>query len=83
MEALIIIYYIVLNCWAFIFMGWDKHQARRKGKRISEKTLLLLALGGGFVGAYGGMKVFRHKTRHRYFVFVFVISLLVHMIIWI
>lgn len=83
MEELIIYYYIVLNCLAFVFMGWDKHQARKKGRRIAERTLLLLGLAGGFAGAYGGMRFFHHKTQHRYFVLVFLISLFVHiMIIW-
>ena len=35
--------------------------------RVPEKTLLLIALLGGSPGAYAGMKIFRHKTRHRKF----------------
>lgn len=80
---LIILYYVLLNCLAFIFMGWDKHQARKKGRRISEKTLLLLGIAGGFAGGYTGMNFFHHKTKHKYFALVFLISLFVHvMIIW-
>ena len=83
MKELIIFYYILINCLAFVLMGWDKFLARKKRKRISEKTLLFLGLAGGFIGAYGGMKFFHHKTRHRYFILVYFISLLLHiMAIW-
>jgi len=83
MKELILCYYILLNCLAFIFMGWDKRQSRENRKRISEKTLLILGLLGGFAGAYGGMRFFHHKTRHWYFKLIFFIALLVHiMIIW-
>jgi uncharacterized membrane protein YsdA (DUF1294 family) len=81
LKEFIIFYYILLNCLAFIFMGWDKHQARKNRHRVSEKTLLLLGLAGGFAGAFGGMKFFHHKTRHWYFGLTFFISLLVHIII--
>ena len=59
-----IIYLILINLAAYAAFGWDKHKARRGGWRIPERTLLLLALAGGSVGAWIGMKVFRHKTRH-------------------
>lgn len=35
-----------------------------KGRRIPEATLLLLAAIGGSIGAWWGMMVFRHKTKH-------------------
>lgn len=83
MQELLFFYYIFLNSLAFVLMGWDKHQARKKGRRIAERTLLLLGLAGGFAGAYGGMQFFHHKTKHKYFLLIFFISLLVHiMIIW-
>lgn len=48
-------------------MGYDKMQAKRNRWRIKEKTLLILALAGGAIGAYFGMKIFRHKTKHNLF----------------
>jgi len=48
-------------------MGFDKSQAKKKASRIPEKNLWLLALIGGGIGAYFGMQVFRHKTRHTSF----------------
>ncbi len=55
----------------FLTMGADKRRARRGGRRVPEKRLFALALLGGGVGGLLGMYAFRHKTRHRYFVFGF------------
>ena len=49
----------------------ERKQARTKSKakqgswRISEATLLLLAVIGGSIGALLGMQVWRHKTMHK------------------
>ena len=65
---LIIIYYLlVINAVAFFVYGIDKLKARKGWWRISESTLLLLAIIGGSVGAWLGMKVWHHKTMHRKF----------------
>ena len=53
---------------AFALMGADKKRAKRGAWRISERTLFLSALLGGSIGANLGMRVFRHKTKHWYFV---------------
>lgn len=66
MEILII-YFFVINVSAFAANGLDKFKARRGTWRIPEKTLLLLAVVGGSIGALGGMYLFRHKTRKRKF----------------
>lgn len=58
-----IMYFILINAAAFITYGIDKKRARKKQWRIPEKTLLLLALVGGSIGAYAGMQIFRHKTK--------------------
>jgi uncharacterized membrane protein YsdA (DUF1294 family) len=52
-----------LNLSAFAAMGLDKRQAQIDGRRISERTLLLLAWAGGGLGAVAGQALFRHKTR--------------------
>ena len=58
-----IIYLACVNVLAFALFGIDKHRARKGAWRIPEKTLMLLAIAGGSVGALIGMLVFRHKTR--------------------
>ena len=61
-------YLAAVNVVTFTVYGIDKSKARRGAWRIPEKTLFLLPLLGGSVGALLGMKAFRHKTKHWYFV---------------
>ncbi|MGI6028634.1 MAG: DUF1294 domain-containing protein [Candidatus Heteroscillospira sp.] len=69
MDKLPIVYVAVMTLIAFAAMGWDKFCARRGARRISEKTLFLLAILGGSIGSVAGMYAFHHKTRHWYFRF--------------
>ena len=61
-------YLAAVNLLAFTVYGADKHRAKKDKRRVPEKTLFLLAIIGGSVGAWAGMYTFRHKTRHWYFV---------------
>ena len=63
-----LIYIIIMNILGFCLMGLDKHRARTRQWRIPEKVLFGAALLGGSVGAWIGMYIFHHKTRHWYFV---------------
>ena len=63
----IIIYLCVINVVTFFVYGIDKWKAKRSKWRISEATLLGLAVLGGSVGAFLGMKVWHHKTMHKKF----------------
>ena len=67
-ATVIAIYLIIINLFAFLLMGVDKAKARRHKWRIPEKTLFLAALLGGSVGAWLGMYLCHHKTKHWYFV---------------
>ena len=60
-------YLLVINLAAFAVFGADKRSAKRQQWRVPERTLFLLALLGGSLGAVGGMCVFHHKTKHWYF----------------
>ena len=60
-------YLLLINLAAFLTFGADKRRAKRGAWRIPEKTLFLLAIVGGSVGAICGMHVFHHKTKHWYF----------------
>lgn len=60
-------YLIGINIVAFMVYGIDKVKARKSKWRISEATLLMLAIVGGSIGAWLGMKVWHHKTLHKKF----------------
>ena len=56
--------WIFVNVFVFLLYGLDKLKAQRGKWRIPERTLLLGTWLLGGVGAFLGMKVFRHKTKH-------------------
>ena len=60
-------YLLAINAATFIVYGIDKYKAKKAKWRISEATLLLLAVLGGSIGAWMGMKVWHHKTMHKKF----------------
>ena len=60
-------YLLAINAVTFIVYGIDKYKAKKAKWRISEATLLLLAVLGGSVGAWVGIKVWHHKTMHKKF----------------
>ena len=70
-KSLCEILFFAVSVILFALMGIDKAKAIRSKRRISEKTLFLLALLGGGMGGLIGMLSFRHKTRHWYFVLGF------------
>lgn len=60
-------YILVINIIGFFAMGIDKFKAKRNAWRIPEKTFFGIAIIGGSLGAWLGMRIFRHKTKHWYF----------------
>ena len=63
---------LIINAAAFLAYGLDKLLAKLKARhekvpRLPERNLLLLVIVGGDIGAWVGMEVFRHKTKHRSF----------------
>ena len=67
MTQTIVYILIVINVLTFVIYGIDKFKAKQGSWRISEATLLLLAVIGGSIGALLGMKVWHHKTMHKKF----------------
>lgn len=63
-----LVYLAVMNITGFCLMGIDKKKAVKHRWRVPEKTLFAASLLGGSIGTWAGMYVFRHKTRHWYFV---------------
>lgn len=64
---LVLYYILIINILTFIVYGIDKLKAKKGKWRIPESTLLLLAIIGGSIGAFLGMKVWHHKTMHKKF----------------
>jgi uncharacterized membrane protein YsdA (DUF1294 family) len=58
---------LVLNAITFFVYGIDKWKAKKGKWRISEATLLILAIIGSSIGAWLGIKVWHHKTMHKKF----------------
>ena len=67
--TLLIVYFASVNMIGFALMGIDKYKAKKRAFRIPEATLFIVALIGGSIGSILGMYAFRHKTRHRSFVY--------------
>ena len=84
LTAALLVYLAAVNVIAFAVYGADKRRARKNRRRVPEKTLFLLAVIGGSVGALLGMYTFRHKTRHWYFVWGIPVILLVQiaLVVW-
>ena len=62
----IICYLLAINIATFLLYGFDKYKAKKGKWRISEATLLTMAVIGS-IGAWAGMRLWHHKTMHKKF----------------
>ena len=60
-------YLFAINIVSFFLYGIDKYKAKKNKWRISEATLLMIAIIGGSIGAWVGMRLWHHKTMHKKF----------------
>ena len=67
LHQLTLYYLAAINVITFLIYGIDKWKAKKQKWRISESTLLILAVIGGSVGAWIGMKTWHHKSLHKKF----------------
>ena len=65
LPHIVLIYLAVINVVTFFMYGIDKWKAKKSKWRIREAALLGLAVLGGSIGAWLGMKVWHHKTQHK------------------
>ena len=72
---------IVINLIAFALCAYDKFAAKLGIRRIPEKVLLGIAAAFGSAGMLGGMFLFRHKTKHKNFVILVPVFLVIHVIL--
>ena len=75
------IYLLIMNIIGLCIMKIDKTKAKKHVWRIPEKTLFLVSLLGGSIGTWAGMYLFRHKTKHWYFVVGMPVILIVQIVI--
>lgn len=66
-NQIIAYYLIIINIVTILVYGIDKWKAREAMWRVREASLLMLAVLGGSIGAWLGMKVWHHKTQHKKF----------------
>ncbi|MDD2698107.1 MAG: DUF1294 domain-containing protein [Arcobacteraceae bacterium] len=74
------LYILILTLSTFLLYTFDKLQALRSGinvSRVSEQTLLLIALLGGSIGAILAMMFFRHKIKKTSFLIKFGIVIVI------
>ena len=67
MHQYFIYYLLAVNALTFLLYGMDKYQAKKGRWRKSEATLLMMAVIGGSIGAWAGMRTWHHKTMHKKF----------------
>ena len=67
MHQYSIYYLFAINIVSFFLYGIDKYKAKKNKWRIPEATLLMIAVIGGSIGAWVGMRLWHHKTMHKKF----------------
>lgn len=72
-------YLLIINILTFIIYGIDKYKSIKHKYRISEATLIILAIIGGTIGAFFGMILFHHKTKKK----KFIISIPIILLLWV
>lgn len=71
-------YLILINIVTFFLYASDKYKAKHHKWRIKESVLLGSAFAGGSAGALLAMRIFRHKTRKKVFVYGVPCMLILH-----
>lgn len=79
---IIVLYLLIVNLVAYVWMGADKRKARSGEWRVPEKRLFLTALIGGAAGIWAGMYAYKHKTKHFTFKYGIPLLLAVNVIVF-
>ena len=80
---MIIFLIIIWNIIVFAIYGIDKKNARNNKRRVSEKTLIGMAFLDGGIGAFLGMRIFRHKTRVLKFRILVPLSVFINLVVFV
>ena len=81
-AAWVLAAYALMSAVAFGLYGLDKQRAARREWRVTEGTLHLIELLGGWPGAIVAQRVFRHKWRTAPYMIVFWAIVSVHALAW-
>jgi uncharacterized membrane protein YsdA (DUF1294 family) len=85
-PLLILVAYLATSIVTFFMYAYDRRAAKEKGWRISERTLHLLELMGGWPGALWGQRHLRHKVDWKgefRFKIVTLMIAIVHIAFWV
>lgn len=75
--------YLGMSILTLVLYLADKSRAARGKWRISESTLHLCELAGGWPGAFLAQRLFRHKNRKRDYLVLFYAIVAVHLGFWV
>lgn len=78
----LLLYILGVNLATFILMGVDKRKSKNQAWRIPERTFWGLSIIGGAIGSLLGMKVYRHKTKHRLFTMGMPIIIIIQLLLF-
>ena len=73
--------YLGLSLLTFTVYAWDKRAARLRQRRVRERTLHLLALAGGWPGAWLARQWLLHKSAKASFAVCLFLSALIHLLL--
>lgn len=78
---LLFYYFLIVNVFTFFQTAYDKRQAIKGGRRISERSLLTFVFLGGTIGTSLAMLIFRHKTAKFSYLWKFLVILIIQLLI--
>jgi uncharacterized membrane protein YsdA (DUF1294 family) len=74
---------VAVNLAGFLAFGYDKLKAKRGTWRVPEKSLVLFAVCGGWLGTWLGLKLFRHKSSKRSFQVKLALGTALNVLAWV
>ena len=78
-----LLYYILaINLYGIFVMYSDKNKSQKGRWRTPESTIFTIAAAFGALGIFMGMRLFRHKTKHKKFVIGIPLILIVELFIF-
>jgi len=74
LHDVVLYLYVAVNTVTFLIYGLDKSAAKNNQRRVSERTLHLFGLAGGWPGAFAAQNAFKHKRSKPAFMTLFWLS---------